>query len=349
MKAKMSQMMKRTAGLALLACLSACMGFAQVDPGARSMMLHNDGQAGERSNRSNGRLDLTDPLGLLRRHLASPGPGSEVLDPVKSGLAKKKTYTFSTADYPGGDYSILDDANASTAVGYFSFNVKNLDFTAFTLTGNDYRILAIPGSTVSQAFAINTSGQIVGGFEDAAFVNHGFLDTAGTITTIDYPGSTGTSVYDVNDSGQIVGSYIDSASNGHGFLENGGLFTSIDYPGAPDTIALGINTAGAIVGAWVDASNNVHAFLLRGGVFTALDFPFSSGTEAGGINDSDEISGAYGDAANASHGFIYSNGAWSSVDVAGATDTSIIRIKNNGNIFGNYTDDTTEDHGIKGH
>jgi probable HAF family extracellular repeat protein len=349
MKLRIIQMMKYTAVLALLACLATSIGFAQVDPGARSMMLNNNGQAAARSNRSNGRLDLTDPLGLLRRHVASQRPETEVPDPVKSGLAKKKTYTFSTADYPGGDFSVLIDANASTAVGYFAFSVKNLDFTAFTLTGNSYKILAIPGSTLSQAFAINTSGQIVGGFTDAGGVNHGFLDTAGSIATVDFPGSTGTSVYDVNDSGQIVGSYIDSASNEHGFLENGGLFTSIDYPGAPDTIALGINTAGAIVGSWVDVGNSIHSFLFSGGVFTTIEFPFSSGTEVFGINDSGEISGSYIDAANATHGFIYSNGAWSSVDVGGATDTALSHIKNNGNIIGTYVDDTTEQHGIKGH
>lgn len=349
MKIRMSQMMKRTAGLALLACLAASMGFAQIDPGTRSMTVHNDGQAGEGANRPNGRLDLTDPLGLLRQHLASPDPGTEVLDPVKLGLAKKKTYTFSTADYPGGDFSVLTDTNASTAVGYFAFNVKNLTFTAFTLTGNDYKILAIPGSVGSQAYAINTPGQIAGNYYDSTGFEHGFLDTAGTITTIDYPGSSGTIVFDVNDSGQMVGAYIDSANNGHGFFETGGVFIPIDYPGATLTFATGINASGAAVGIWQDAGNNIHGFLFSSGVFTSLDFPLSSVTEATGINDSGAISGAYGDAADATHGFIYSNGAWSSVDVAGATDTTLFRIKNNGNVTGNYTDDLTEEHGIKGH
>jgi hypothetical protein len=347
----MSQMMKRTAGAALLACLAASTGFAQVDPGARSMTLQNGGQAGEQANRPNGRLDLVDPLGLLhRQHYALPDSGTEVLDPVKLGLAKKKTYTFSTADYPGGDFSTLTDTNGSTTVGYFAFTVKNLIFTAFTLTGNDYEILSIPGSTGgSQALAINTSGQIAGNFSDAAYVDHGFLDTAGTITTIDFPGSYGTDLFDINDSGEMVGLYIDAASNGHGFLDSGGVFTPINYPGAAQTFAAGINTAGAIVGLWLDAANNIHSFLFSSGVFTSLDFPLSSGTQATGINDSGEISGTYTDAANASHGFIYSRGAWSSVDVAGATDTALLRIKNNGNVFGDYSDDTTEDHGIKGH
>jgi uncharacterized membrane protein len=351
MKTRMSQMMKRTAGMALLASLTASIAFAQIDPGSRTMMLHNDGQAGEQANRLNGRLDLTDPFGLLhRQHLALPESGTEAPDAMKLGLAKKKTYTFSTADYPGGDFSALTDTNGSTAVGYFAFTVKNLTFTAFTLSGNDYKILSIPGAAGgSQALAINTAGQIVGGFEDAAYVNHGFLDTAGTITTIDFPGSYGTTIYDVNDSGEMVGVYIDAASNSHGFLDNGGVFTSINYPGSLGSAPLAINTAGTIVGIWVDAANIVHGFLDSGGVYTSLDFPLSTGTEPAGINDSSEIAGTYIDAANVGHGFIYSNGAWSSVDVAGATDTTLLRIKNNGNVIGNYTDDLTEEHGIKGH
>jgi len=351
MKTRMSQMLKQTAGVALLACLAASIAFAQIDPGSHSMVLHNNGQGGEEANRPNGRLDITDPFGLLhRQHLALPESGTEALDAVKLGLARKKTYTFSTADYPGGDFSVLTDTNGSTAVGYFAFTVQNLTFTAFTLTGNDYEILSIPGSTGgSEAQAINTSSQIVGTFFDAASGDHGFLDTAGTVTTIDFPGAYGTSVFDINDSGEMVGYYFDAASDTHGFLDNGGVFTPINYPGALGTLATGINTAGMIVGLWEDAATNVHGFLDSGGVFTSLDFPLSTTTEPAGINDSGEISGTYLDAANVAHGFIYSRGAWSSVDVAGATETELFRIKNNGNVIGSYTDDLTEDHGIKGH
>ena len=350
MKTRMSQMVKRTAGVALLACLAASTGFAQIDPGGRSMMVHNNGQVGEQVNRFSGLVNLTDPFGLRRQHVAFPDQGTEVLDAVKMGLARKKTYTFSTADYPGGDFSTLTDTNGSAAVGYFAFTVQNLTFTAFTLTGNDYEILSIPGSTGGcQALAINTSGQIVGTFSDAAFVSHGFLDTAGIITTVDFPGSYGTDVFDINDSGEMVGFYADAANNPHGFLDNGGVFTPINYPGALGTIASGINTAGVVIGIWEDTTGKAHSFLDSGGVFTSLDFPLSTSTQATGINDSGDIAGSYLDAANVSHGFIYSRGAWSSVDVAGATDTALIRIKNSGNVVGDYTDDLTEDHGIKGH
>jgi probable HAF family extracellular repeat protein len=350
MKTRMSQMLKRTAGVALLVCLAASVAFAQVDPGGRAMMLRNNGQAGEQANRPNGRMDLTDPFGVLHhQHLALPDPGTEALDAVKLGLAKKKTYTFSTADYPGGDSSDLTDANGSTAVGYFAFSVQNLVFTAFTLTGNDYQILSIPGSVGSQPAAINTAGQIVGTFTDAASVNHGFVDTAGTIITIDFPGSDSTTLFDINDGGEMVGSYIDAASNIHGFLDNGGVFAPINYPGSLGTVPIAINTAGAMVGIWEDAATNVHGFLDRGGVFTSLDFPFATLTQATGINDSGEIAGSYVDAATVTHGFVYSNGAWSTVDVAGATNTALFHIKNNGNVTGTYSDGLTEDHGIKGH
>src|SRR5262249_23757197 len=47
---------------------------------------------------------------------------------------------------------------------------------------------------------------------------HGFLDSRGTITTIDVTGSLLTEALAINDSGQIVGLYEDSSGNVHGFL-----------------------------------------------------------------------------------------------------------------------------------
>ncbi|HTX34984.1 MAG TPA: DUF4214 domain-containing protein [Bryobacteraceae bacterium] len=68
---------------------------------------------------------------------------------------------------------------------------------------------------------INTAGLIVGYYTGADGVPHGFLDNAGSFTTIDEPlagSGQGTSVNGINDAGQIVGSYVDANGNEHGFL-----------------------------------------------------------------------------------------------------------------------------------
>lgn len=273
--------------------------------------------------------------------------GKPAPDPVALGLAKAKVYKFYTGDYPGADTSEVFDTNVSTGVGTFTFGGSN-PTTAFTVKGNLYQALAVPGSTAAIATAITTLGVIGGTYVDLSSAIHGFVDNAGTFTNVDFPSATTTELIGMDDAGDIVGDYLDASSVDHGYLDQGGVFTSIDFPGATRTAATEINSAGDIVGEWSD-STTTHAFLLSGGVFTSLDFPFSTSTIAWGINDSGVISGAYVDASSVSHGFLYSGGAWTRVDVGGATDTELLRVKNNGVITGLFVDDLTETHGVRGH
>jgi len=173
---------------------------------------------------------------------ASAGPATS--EGVAKGLAKTKIYQFASADYPGATYSTIFDRNVSTAVGTFEFS--SLD-QAFTLKGQTYAILTVPGSIASLIGGINTSGEMVGGYGDLSNNVHAFIDNAGVFTTFDFPGGSGTIALEINDSGEIVGQYDDAASNLHGFLNNGGIFTQIDFPGTTaGTSASGINSSGEI-------------------------------------------------------------------------------------------------------
>jgi len=289
-------------------------------------------------------------LNELLSHRGSRAParvqGKPAPDPVAMGLAKAKVYKFSTADYPGADFSEVFDTNGATSVGVFMFNSSSLLITPFTVKGNVYQILDVPGSQQSSAMAINSSGLIGGLYIDLSSAEHGFVDNAGTFTNIDFPGAFVTEVLDISDAGVIVGDYTD-ATGADGYVDNGGVFTPIDFPGAVSSSATGINSNGDIVGIWADGSH-FHSFILSGGVFTSLDFPFAAGTSAFGINDSGEISGSFEDATFLFHGFVYSHGAWSQVDVAGARATELFRITNSGAVTGWAIDDLFESHGIRG-
>jgi uncharacterized membrane protein len=76
------------------------------------------------------------------------------------------------------------------------------------------------GANGTSPFGINTPGQIVGSYSDAAGTGHGFLDSGGTIGVIDvpFPGVTQTAAAGINARGQIVGNYSD-ATGTHGFLD----------------------------------------------------------------------------------------------------------------------------------
>ena len=75
------------------------------------------------------------------------------------------------------------------------------------------------GTLGTKALSINDQGQIVGLYQDASNVIHGFLYSGGTYTTLDPAGSAGTLANGINNAGQVVGFYLDAQAHGHGFLE----------------------------------------------------------------------------------------------------------------------------------
>jgi len=139
----------------------------------------------------------------------------------------------------GGNFTTIDDPNMAT-----------------NSNGNRYTNLS----------GLNTLGQIVGTYSDAAG-SHGFLRSpAGVFTTIDDPNATPgtTSVRGVNNLGVIVGTFMDS-SGYHSFLRSadGSSYTTIDYPKGTLTGNLGINDSGDIVGSYFSSltGGQQHGFI----------------------------------------------------------------------------------------
>jgi hypothetical protein len=124
----------------------------------------------------------------------------------------------------------------------------------------------------TQPFGINNSGEIAGGYVDAAGVPHGFLrGRDGAITTIDVPGARVTAVIDVNDRGQTAGISIDAGGKLHGFRRDpSGEITTIDAPGAVQTRVRGINNHGQIAIDTVDAQLVHHGYVFDEGRFTEI-------------------------------------------------------------------------------
>jgi len=260
-------------------------------------------------------------------------------------------YSFATVDYPAAVYSNVWDTNGTTTVGEFSYSVSMSPLTAFTFKGGIYKTFEVPNSQLSVITGINTTGQMVGYYDDTAG-EHGFLDTGGIFTTLDFPSAFATDAFDINDSGVIIGRYYDDNYSMHGFMYKGGEFTSIDFPGSTQTVAAGINSAGDVVGYYYflrsGGSGGPVGFLMSGGAFTSLYYPGSSKTMAMGINDAGVIVGAYVDFnLGVGYGFIYS-GTFGKVDVPGATGALLVRIKNNGHVTGAFADSLNELHGMTG-
>jgi uncharacterized membrane protein len=251
--------------------------------------------------------------------------------------------------FPADELNVFPARNREmTALGNI-FGEANIR----ALTSCEARPAALAGApaysfrelTQPQAFGINDAGQIAGSFQDASFVEHGFLRNAdGTIAAvIDVPGAFRTEAHGVNNSGQIVGQFVDDLGL-HGFLRGvDGTFTPFDAPEGVSgtTEANGINDAGQIVGSFSDTDFVNHGYRRDpDGSFTTFDVPDATGTALGGIDSLGNMVGTFTDATT-QHGFILRpanppGAVFTQIDLTGATGTSLAGINDGGQLVGTF-------------
>jgi uncharacterized membrane protein len=148
---------------------------------------------------------------------------------------------------------------------------------------------AAPGQTLARG--VNDSGEVVGSFSDSSGL-HGFLESGGVYSTLDYPGASFTLPEGINNQGEVVGVFFDSAFGVHGFTETGGIYTPL-VPSASASFveAAGINNNGQVLGDYVDSTGG-HVFIESGGAYTTIpDTLCPACTIYSGINDADQITG----------------------------------------------------------
>lgn len=100
------------------------------------------------------------------------------------------------------------------------------------------------------ARGVDDAGDIVGWYYDAETgLQHGFLITGGTASTIDFTGATYTALEGINNKGQATGQYEDSSGVIHGFIYTIATkaFKNIRVPGSASFVqAWGINDMGQV-------------------------------------------------------------------------------------------------------
>ena len=269
-------------------------------------------------------------------------------------IASAQTYT--SIDFPGAVSTTLNGGPnpQGTSVGSW-FDGTNTH--GYTLTAKGvFTSFDPPGSISTTPDFISPQGVIVGGFNDASNVSHGFILNGSTFTTIDNPfGQPGTVLTGLNPSGEMSGfsCAVASCANGtfHSFtVSKKGVFASFDPPGAISSTASTVNPSGAVVGAYTDSGGVGHGYLLdKNGTFTTIDFPGATSTFAGGNNPEGNIIGEYNDTAGVGHSFLLSNGVFTSFDPSFTGVTVIFSdasgINPGGVIVGIYFDSAFKEHG----
>ena len=299
-----------------------------------------------------------DPLGALMISVNGVNSGS-------GGTCLAPGWTRSPGQHNGqtqGEHvGLCNNPNAvhtggsQLIVGYYTNAVNTT--TSFTLSGTSLNTLSLTGASVTYAFGVNTSGQIVGTYVDSTLLRvHGFVLSGGTVTTLDHPGAARTFATGMNSAGQVVGYSQDATGRHHGFVYSGGssgTYTDFDStlePGILGTFAMGINSSGQIVGYYLTHNFRTRKAFQRTpqGVISQLniigaDTMPATDAAALGINTSGQIVGTFSDGSALEHGFVYFNGTTTQVDIPGALDTQANGINDatpTPTIVGEYVDPT---------
>jgi hypothetical protein len=168
---------------------------------------------------------------------------------------------FTTYNLPGlspGSTTAIEGINERGDICGFYLDSSNFTILNSFVVTEDGQITKFSLSQVTnftEAVAINYRGVVVGTFEDASGIFHGFIRKPdGTVTVITVPNSSttpglGTTTLGINEDGWISGHFWDSQNVEHGYTRSpGGRFFQIDVPGATSTAGGGINNEGIVVG-----------------------------------------------------------------------------------------------------
>lgn len=212
---------------------------------------------------------------------------------------------------------------------------------AAVAVADTYTSIDFPGAILTDVSGINASGEIVGSYNDASNVVHGFRFEHGMFVMIDYPGALSTAPVSINSRGDVAGFFLDSANQWHGFALSDGTYYVQDYPGATTgTFTLGISANGMLVGEFKlgQAFGQLgFAWTMRHGQYTQLIPPGSAFAFATSGNSRGDVVGRLIDTSGGQAAWKLDNdGTYHVFGYPGATLTNARNINSKGEVVGVY-------------
>jgi probable HAF family extracellular repeat protein len=138
-----------------------------------------------------------------------------------------RTRAFTRVLVPGAPPGVEGPSLTAAAIndhgdvaGFYNKTASQVD-GFLKLRSGRFITLAYPGATMTQAFGVSDSGEVVGSYTTGsgkAAVTHGFVWHDGSFGKVDIAGASSTTVNGVNDENDLVGFYTDAKGNTDGFL-----------------------------------------------------------------------------------------------------------------------------------
>lgn len=136
-----------------------------------------------------------------------------------------RTHRFTRVEIPGArglgpSLTAAAINNRGDVAGFYNKTSAQVD-AFLKLHSGKFITLAYPGATMTQAFGVNDSDEVVGTYTTGtgnAAVTHGFTWRNGKYTRVNISGASSTAVNGVNDLGDLVGFFTDAKGNTDGFL-----------------------------------------------------------------------------------------------------------------------------------
>lgn len=215
---------------------------------------------------------------------------------------------------------------------------------AFLYSGDglqDLGTLPAPFDYSSEAYGINTAGQVVGDSTNDG-LPHAFLFSAGGKLDLNpfftNPTSIESEATCINGAGWVAGWYGTSAGPYHAFLYSNGSMTDLGIiPGGLHSYAYGINDAGQVVGQCVYSGTNFHHAFLWNGVMHdlgTLQSPYNAGSCANAINANGQVVGWADTSLGGKQAFLGGLGGLQPLGALGGSGSEAFGINKSGQVVG---------------
>ena len=203
----------------------------------------------------------------------------------------------------------------SLLIGALAFPASVHATGAYTMTD-----LGTLGGSLSEAFAINEAGQVLGYSQTASGQQHAFVWDNGVMTDLGTLGGNFSYPTAINDVGQVVGYSRTASSVIHAFIWDSGVMTDLGTLGGSYSQANGINEMGQVVGFSDLAGGEQHAFLWEGGVMTDLGTLGGNYSQAYDVSETGKVVGFSDLGGGAYDAFVWEGGVMTDLGLGSATD-----------------------------